>query len=173
MKKTSDGIQPIKYICKKAKLIVGELQPYYPRCKEAKPIPGLKIEWTILHLNHCKEEKRMNRLTKKNSKGFYEPKLSRKPDMTETLDVNKACIQKLGELEDLEEEIGIDLPMLVKVMEQQNVWTKYKDEIDCCDRCLYTLGEIFIYFYWYNGKHLVFKLSEYGEAWALTKEELE
>ena len=81
--------------------------------------------------------------------------------------------QKLGELEDIEEELGIDLITLFKAMEQQKVWTKYENEIDCCDYCEYIILEDFIYFYWEKGKHLVFELNEYGKTWALTKEELD
>lgn len=81
--------------------------------------------------------------------------------------------EKLHDIEDIEEELGVDLATLFKALKQQNVWTKYENEIDLCDTCEYMLLDDFIYFYWNSGKHLVFELKDYGKTWALTKEELE
>lgn len=90
------------------------------------------------------------------------------------------CIyNKLCQLENIEEELGIDLVTLFKVwnavLKQEYLWTKY-------DNILGTTNDIeigdddnglfFIYFYWDNGRHLTFELNEYGKTWALTKEEL-
>lgn len=84
----------------------------------------------------------------------------------------KLAEEKLCKFEDIEEELGIELIALFKALKQQKVWTKYNNEIDLCDNCEYQLLESFIYFYWDNGKHLVFELKDYGKTWALTKEEL-
>lgn len=81
-------------------------------------------------------------------------------------------VDKLGQLEDIEEELGIDLITLFKAV-KSGAWTKYDNEISKCDECEYEMLDVFIYFYWNDGKHLVFYLSEYGKSWALTKEELD
>ena len=86
--------------------------------------------------------------------------------------LSKNVCNKLGELEDIEEEIGIDLITLFKAL-KDGVWTKFNNEISKCDECEYQMLDIYIYFYWNNGKHLVFLLTDYGRTWALTKEELE
>lgn len=82
------------------------------------------------------------------------------------------CYDKLGQLEDIEEELGIDLITLFKAL-KDGAWTKFNNEISKCDECEYQMLDIYIYFYWDNGKHLVFELKDYGKTWALTKEELE
>ena len=87
---------------------------------------------------------------------------------------------KLGQLEDIEDELGIDLVTLLKVwnavLQKEYLWTKYNNILD--DTNDIEIGDddnglFFIYFYWDNGKHLTFCLNEYGKTWALTKEELE
>lgn len=112
----------------------------------------------------------MKRLTKKSnnekSKYVYDNYIW----LTEPLN---SIVGKLGQLEDIEEKLGIELNVLFKALKQQKVWTKYDNEIDVCDYCEYMLLEDFIYFYWDNGKHLAFELKDYGKTWALTKEELE
>lgn len=89
------------------------------------------------------------------------------------------AIEKLGQLEDIEEELGIDLITLIKVLnavlQKEHFWTKYDNELDETDDVKIgdeMNGLLYIYFYWDNGKHLVFLLSDYGKTWALTKEEL-
>lgn len=79
---------------------------------------------------------------------------------------------KLGQLEDIEDELGIYLTTLFKALKQQKMWTKYNNELDLCEETEYRLLEDYIYFYWDNGKHLVFELKDYGKTWALTREEL-
>lgn len=87
---------------------------------------------------------------------------------------------KLGQLEDIEEELGIDLVTLLKVwnavLQKEYLWTKYDNELDQTDDI--EIGDdynglLYIYFYWYGGKHLTLYLKDYGKTWALTKEELE
>ena len=103
------------------------------------------------------------RLTEKDKNGNY---------YTTGENIGKAY-PKLGQLEDIEEELGIDLITLFKALKQQKVWTKYMNEIDFCDYCEYMLKEDFIYFYWDSGKHLVFELKDYGKTWSLEKSDLE
>lgn len=85
---------------------------------------------------------------------------------------NQQCIDKLGKLEDIEAELGIDLITLFKAL-KNGAWTKLHNEISKCDECEYKMFDIYIYFHWNYGRHLVFFLSDYGKTWALTKEELE
>ena len=119
----------------------------------------------------------MNRLTKKIKADYFFNVENNKEIADKDIDndfyASKAIRTKLGQLEDIEEELGIDLITLFKAVEQQKIWTNFHNEIDCCDECEYRLGDIYIYFYWENGKHLVFDLKDYGKTWALTKEELE
>ena len=81
-------------------------------------------------------------------------------------------LDKLKQLEKIEKKLGVGLITLCKAL-KNGAWTKYDNEIDKCDDCEYEMLDVFIYFYWNDGKHLVFYLSDYGKCWALTKEELE
>lgn len=94
--------------------------------------------------------------------------------------MKKEAETKLKRIEKIEKELGIDLITLLKVwdavLRKEYLWVKYDGELDRTDDV--EIGDemnglLFIYFYWDNGKHLVFELSEYGKTWALTKEELE
>ena len=97
----------------------------------------------------------------------------------------KPCIIKLGQLEDVEEELGIDLITLFKAMKTE-VPLYYIDEdnniieFKCfCDEYSYHYKEIDLKHeaigvytdVCHLEKHLYFK--DYGKTWALTKEELE
>lgn len=107
------------------------------------------------------------RLTKELPMGSYRAKtIYLEPNRNE-----QECIYKLGQLEDIEDELGIDLITLIKAL-KNGAWTKFNNEISKCDECEYEMLDIYIYFYWNNGKHLVFLLSDYGKTWALTREEL-
>lgn len=95
---------------------------------------------------------------------------------------NNPLTQKLGQLEDIEEELGIDLITLFKALSQK-VWIKYKDNgKEVIDQLQFVgfakdeqntdfnllLGK-------YDGAYLstIFDFKDYGKTWALTKEELE
>ena len=73
--------------------------------------------------------------------------------------------QKLGQLEDIEEEQGIDLITLFKAL-SCGAWEKRKDNVLNFDDCklLYKRIQIGSNVHWF---------SNYGITWALTKEELE
>ena len=88
---------------------------------------------------------------------------------------------KLSQLEDIEEELGIDLATLIKALKDgfyykisfQNIKTgKIDQEIKYTDYC---------YFYYDNNSiayflatiDYQFYISSYGKDWALTREELE
>lgn len=73
--------------------------------------------------------------------------------------------QKLGRLEDLEEELGIDLLTLFNVL-KNGMYAKLGNEIIYIHNPVLNLDTKTIgYLYKYG-------LKDYGETWALTKEEL-
>ena len=103
----------------------------------------------------------MNRLTEKASDfkiyGHYQ--------------CNGNAIDKLGQYEDLEEEIGIDLITLFKAA-QQGIWMKHNEVfyffdnliVDFKHKCLVQIVS--------NDEVETFPFDSYGEDWGLTREEL-
>ena len=92
---------------------------------------------------------------------------------------DQMCVDKLGVLEDIEEEIGIDLIKAVELCKQVNSkkvvyikdeWGTYPikilDDLDI---------ELFNHRLYKNfgGMYVSLDLYEYGQTWALTKEELQ
>ena len=91
---------------------------------------------------------------------------------------------KLGKLEDIEEQLGVDLITLFKALNvRDGVWVKDKEY----GLCNWSMGQLWfgynssksesfinpqIYFL-KDGGYSYFKLSDYGKTCALTKEELE
>ena len=105
----------------------------------------------------------MSRLTRKNKAGNYTYKNGVKQD-------SKLIFNKLGQLEDIEEELGIDLITLFKLINAENIYSyghtsimKNTGQVDIYDKTI-TI--------WNGSCHSVYKLSEYGKSFALTKEEL-
>lgn len=114
----------------------------------------------------------MNRLTKKNNIGYF-PAYER-----ETKENYYDLVHKLGVLEDIEEEIGIDLEILYKALKSESIWiqkhigagkfrivevnirglniNKYTNEITIRDEN--------------NSLHI---LNGYGKMWSLDRKELE
>lgn len=83
------------------------------------------------------------------------------------IDIIRKMTHKLGQLEDIEEELGIDLLTLFKALKQGYIWydeEKYKIE------CLYVKPQIHLYVA--DGVGGCY-MEDYGKTWALTKEELE
>ena len=121
----------------------------------------------------------MNRLTRK-IKGYYSVDLRTcLPMEYEQIENSNACVDKLGKLEDIEEEIGMDLIKAVELCKQVNskkvVYTKdewgyypikFIDELDI---------ELFSHRLYKNARGICLSLDlyDYGKTWALTKEELE
>lgn len=126
----------------------------------------------------------MNRLTRK-IKGHYSVDLRTcLPMEYEQIENSNACVDKLGKLEDIEEELGIDLITLFKAL-RNGIWTNqeqcYGDEkqgkirffqvrllleenaVGCIHNSMWKGKEVI--------RTLYFK--DYGKTWALTKEELE
>lgn len=78
---------------------------------------------------------------------------------------------KLGKLENIEEELGIDLITLFKAL-KNGIYYKYKPygydyKISKCRKCHLTGNRTLVVDY-----HTYKYLCDYGKTWALTKEEL-
>ena len=86
------------------------------------------------------------------------------------------AIHKLGQLEDIEDELGIDLLTYFKIKSAKSVYVKElgkdcsemlvrpsKDSIDVCYKGFVNIPEC----------DSCLQLKDYGKTWALTKEELE
>ena len=98
-------------------------------------------------------------------------------------------LNKLGKLEDIEEELGIDLITLFKALRENGIWVRWNNqivniepdylrvEIDCSKPLIGSIKIQELYFEdldWVmdtTGKEWF--MCEYGKTWALTKEELE
>ena len=97
----------------------------------------------------------------------------------EAIENENECIDKLGELENIEEEIGIDLINAVELCKQVNskkvVYTKERWGIDTIKIIDELDIELFSHRLYKNfgGVYVSLDLYEYGKTWALTKEELE
>lgn len=119
----------------------------------------------------------MNRLTKyePNDESMFPYKLK-----DEELSTKLDSIHKLGQLEDVEDEIGMELKVYHKLMnmlycgKHNMLYVKDKDtivqvsilEIDYCKKKI-----IFYKDSSYNDDY-VYGFAQYGKTWALTKEEL-
>lgn len=88
--------------------------------------------------------------------------------------VNCEVEKKLGQLEDIEDEIGIDLYTLFKAL-KNGVYIKKQSQTKYPLALLrtYYSNHTTRYFVFENGKEKEIKLNKYGKTWALTKEELE
>ena len=103
------------------------------------------------------------RLTRKNKAGNYVFNFGITQD-------NKLLNNKLGQLEDIEDELSIDLITLFKLINAENVYSyghtsimKNTGQVDICDKTI-TI--------WNGSCHQTYPLSEYGKSFALTKGEL-
>lgn len=77
-------------------------------------------------------------------------------------------VDKLGELEDIEEGIGVDLIMLFKVL-KNGFYSKYNYYAPYCNTFDLETKRIFVNDY---DVHLIFDFKDYGKEWALTREEI-
>ena len=80
---------------------------------------------------------------------------------------------KLGQLEDIEEELGIDLITLFKAL-KNGIYIKKQSQTTYPLALLRThySNKTTRYYVFDNGKEKEIKLKDYGKTWALTKEEL-
>lgn len=82
----------------------------------------------------------------------------------------KLAEEKLCQLEDIEDELGIDLVKLIEcVRNEKGIWKKDFNGGLINTRCMLTcyFGKWQIY-----DKENIYELKDYGKTWALTKEEL-
>ena len=111
----------------------------------------------------------MERLTKKKEKDYFGCEYDLTDCHENIMYANTIRINKLGQLEDEEQGLGIELLTLIKALKQGYVFIKksiYKQKIT--------------YVSW-NKKyiqvrksyHIHLNMNDYGNTWALTKEELE
>ena len=95
-------------------------------------------------------------------------RLTRKVDLEELgfdyiVDKNQESANyKLGQLEDTEDELGVDLLTLFKAL-KNGIYGKVGNKIE------HILAP---HLSWYNREIYIFKIKDYGKTWALTKEEL-
>lgn len=121
------------------------------------------------------------RLTEKTKNGFYELKKGQEIYGEEN---GIRLVQIIGQLEDFEEELGIDLLTLFKAL-KNGIYVKQGNRIKRTHWCI-SLNANGMYgeretHYWFayrvNGfdfpdTYEKLKLSDYGKTWALTGEEL-
>ena len=87
------------------------------------------------------------------------------------------CVKKLGQLEDIEEELGIDLITLIKAL-KNGIWWKGITSFNTSgiffeeNPQLYIKNKLLIKITFMKNQDYVY-LKDYGKTWALTKEELE
>lgn len=121
----------------------------------------------------------MNRLTKRNGTNFIAR--NQYCDYNAVLtDIQlqaayQQCVDKLGPLEDIEEEIGIELITKDKVEKSHYVFVCYQNSIEINQVEIKKYSRLGIDIY---DKNAVFKYNylpykDYGKTWALTREELE
>ena len=109
------------------------------------------------------------RLTKKREDGHYD-------DIDEC--VSTRCSDKLGKLEDIEDELGVNLILYLKMCVLGcKIYVKYQGEVlemKVVHKLVYdSEHKVFGFFAPPDGSFLPrFKMSEYGKTWALSKEEL-
>ena len=119
----------------------------------------------------------MNRLTRK-IKGYYSVDLRTcLPMEYEQIENSNACVDKLGKLEDIEEELGIDLVTLVKAL--NGLYYKFRPEDREISKMKVPMLRIINGEYcwicpkWMTTTWMSVLVKDYGKTWALTKEELE
>ena len=80
---------------------------------------------------------------------------------------------KLADLEDIEDELGIDLITLFKALKQKFIYNKVKIKIELLGLHIKS-NELYLYGFVEDTTHAVYlSLKDYGKTWALSKEELE
>lgn len=124
----------------------------------------------------------MNRLTNKECYEYEDFIFSLRNKLITSSEIDNAIYKKLKLLEDIEEEIGIDLITLFKILKSKEVIYKRKRGILHRETTLETyviLGLAFddeyygLWVYDKFGDEMLLYTKDYGKTWALTKEELE
>ena len=130
----------------------------------------------------------MNRLTKKNNGAGSWTQLGDKYLPAHNIK-HKQCVNKLGQLEDLEEEIGMSLLLLFRILKHGRIIHKYK--IFCASKKMILESSIINGLFYESGQYGLevyneeddideeyndFKyvyIKDYGKTWAITRKELE
>lgn len=107
----------------------------------------------------------MKRLTNKSASGHYDLEV---PSTQDCAGFEQKCFDKLGQLEDIEEGLGIELLILLKALKQGHIYSAEFGETDIDlffpDHDKWSFDD---------SKGNLFYVKDYGKTWALTKEELE
>lgn len=110
-------------------------------------------------------------------KSFLDIKRNSDLEWLDVCDLTLA-IDKLGQLEDLEKELGIDSITLFKAINSKSIFTKYDGKIvehiedNYNERDWYMQDKI-VYFYWEDGSHVCFEFKDYDKNWSLNRWKLE
>ena len=114
----------------------------------------------------------MNRLTK-DLHNQYKDYWYRE-DLEQVCDKEQIVLTKLGMLEDIEEELGIDLITYFKIKVGIQVYTHLIIDDDLIIDNIFGSGKNTLYHIVkrYSKSGVFVGLDEYGKTWALTKEEL-
>ena len=83
---------------------------------------------------------------------------------------HKQFVEKLGKLEDIEEELGIPLEVLFKAL-KDGFWFKDSGRVFLAKQAGVFNGVSGTY--WFSGMGTMVKVKDYGKTWSLNKEELE
>ena len=127
----------------------------------------------------------MNRLTRKIKGCYCIDLITCLPMEYEQINKGNACVEKLGKLEDIEEELGIDLITLFEILEQGYVYTTdfnkrmekwYFQCIEGINKT--TLGRKYLEIVFNENEDLegcaswVPDWRDYGKTWSLDKNDL-
>ena len=109
---------------------------------------------------------RFNKLTNEYEYHLFNPN-------TSMIEDEIAGTQKLGQLEDVEEELGIELLTLIKVL-TSTVYLYHNGKLTECEQapCLLCFDNEYCLEYHFEHDVEQVYLKDYGKTWALTKEEL-
>ena len=117
----------------------------------------------------------MNRLTKDLHNQYND--YWYREDLDQVFDKEQIVLTKLGQYEDIEEELGCPLEVVFKAL-KNDFYFKYKDKIISSNDYLFQIrtnirGNWIFDIISDNLSLLSIKFKDYGKTWALTKEDLE
>ena len=117
----------------------------------------------------------MTRLTKKSYETLGGPLGGYYTSEPIGIEFEAKMINKLGKLEDIEEDLGVDL---IKLLTADKIYYKAHGEIESniFDVSFYSfliLVRVYHSPYRKDDEHFAFSFNDYGKTWAFTREELE
>ena len=113
----------------------------------------------------------MNRLTKKNNGTGSWTQFGDKYLPAHNIK-HKQCVNKLGQVEDIEEENGLDLITLSKILKQRFVYNNDQVKIELLGLHIKS-DELYLYGFVEDTMHAVYlRLKDYDKTWTITKEKL-